>query len=143
MADSTSQPDLNATRAPKPEYEKWYKRAHWHRLRTLVLARDPVCKICNRNESTIADHIKPHRGIWALFCDMLNLQGLCKECHDRKTASEDGGLGNAPFVGIRPDTSAPVATGERGKQFQSSSISSIKLDKALELDDDFFKGIPE
>lgn len=143
MADSTSQLDQNATRTPKPEYEKWYKRAHWKRLRTIVLARDPVCKICNRNASTIADHIKPHKGIWALFCDLMNLQGLCKECHDRKTAAEDGGGGNAPFVGIRPDTNAAVVTGEHGKQFQSSTISAAKLDKALEMDEDFLKDIPQ
>jgi 5-methylcytosine-specific restriction enzyme A len=142
--DSTSQLVPNTTRAPKPEYEKWYNRAHWRRLRTLVLARDPICAICNRNASTIADHIKPHKGIWELFSDLLNLQGLCKQCHDRKTAAEDGGLGNAPRgPSIQSDTHEAAITGGSGKQFQSSTIDSKKIDKALEMDEDFLKGIPE
>jgi len=141
--DSTAPQKQNERPKSKPAWEKWYSRAHWRRLRTLVLARDPVCKMCNRAASTVADHIKPHRGVWELFCDLLNLQGLCHECHSRKTAAEDSGFGNAPFVGIRPDTSAPVATGERGKQFQSSTIDAKKLDKALEMDEDFLKDIPQ
>ena len=142
---STEQLGKNAAKSKrvKQPWEKWYSRKHWRNLRTLVLARDPVCMICRRNASTVADHIKPHRGVWALFSELLNLQGLCGECHSRKTAAEDGGFNNAPFVGIRPDTNAAVTTGEHGKQFQSSSISSTKLDKALEMDDDFLKGIPE
>lgn len=30
-----------------------------------------------------------------LFWDSANWQAMNKECHDRKTASEDGGFGNA------------------------------------------------
>lgn len=31
----------------------------------------------------------------SLFWDRTNWQGLCKQCHSRKTAAEDGGFGNA------------------------------------------------
>jgi 5-methylcytosine-specific restriction endonuclease McrA len=107
-------------------WRKWYHTAHWRKLRGQVLARDPICKICNRAPSRIADHIRPHRGVWALFCDLLNLQGLCKICHDRKTATEDGGGGNAPI-----DKNAPVATGETGRQFTSTIVGEDALDRAL------------
>lgn len=41
------------------------------------------------------DHIIPHRGDDALRLALSNLQTLCNVCHSRKTASEDGGFGNA------------------------------------------------
>jgi 5-methylcytosine-specific restriction enzyme A len=75
-------------------WDKWYDTAHWATLRGMVIARDPVCKACKRSRSTVADHIRPHRGDWNLFCDLNNLQGLCASCHGQKTAREDGGFGN-------------------------------------------------
>lgn len=41
----------------------------------------------------VVDHIVPHRGDERRLYDTLNLQFLCKACHDRKTATEDGGFG--------------------------------------------------
>src|SRR5690242_3406757 len=84
--------DLAAQRARtdanrEAPWRKWYSRAQWRNLRTLVLAKNPICCDCGRAASTEADHIKPHRGDWSLFCDLNNLQGLCKSCHDKKTAS--------------------------------------------------------
>jgi 5-methylcytosine-specific restriction protein A len=76
---------------------RWYDWAVWkgfHGLQGIVVRRDPVCKICNRNPSTVADHIVPHRGNWDLFTSLSNLQGLCAACHSEKTAREDGGFGN-------------------------------------------------
>jgi len=52
------------------------------------LVSSPVCL----NPATIVDHIVPHRGNQALFWDSSNWQCLCKPCHDRKTATEDGGF---------------------------------------------------
>lgn len=83
--------------AQKPAWYRWYHTAHWEALRTLVLARDPICKICNRNASTDVDHVTPHKGNWFLFCgglNMVNLQGLCAACHSRKTTREDHGFGH-------------------------------------------------
>jgi hypothetical protein len=99
--------------------------------------------MCHRKASTVADHITPHKGVWALFCDLANLQGICADCHAIKTAKEDGGFGNVAFKGTRPETNAATMTGEPGKLFQSSSISAKKLDAALEGLDDLLKDIPE
>lgn len=115
---------------PARHNPEWYQTTHWRWLRTLILARDPVCKICNRLPSKIADHIKPHRGDWLLFCSLENLQGLCAGCHSEKTAKEDGGFGNE-----QKDPTAPVPTGEQGKQFSSSANGEDALDRALKEED--------
>jgi 5-methylcytosine-specific restriction protein A len=65
----------------------------------MVLRRDPVCQdpydTHNKNNETAAstevDHIIPLRQGGKNTMD--NLQGLCKSCHSRKTALEDGGFG--------------------------------------------------
>lgn len=113
-------------RKPEP-WRKWYHTAHWTRLRLVVLARDPICKACGRAASAVVDHIKAHKGLWALFVDLANLQGLCATCHNIKTATEDGGFGNS-----QQDKNAPVVTGEPGKQFSSTSVGDDVLNKALE-----------
>ena len=117
-------------------HHKKYTTAQWKNLRTLVLARDPICmmllpngEVCNR-PATVADHIKPHHGDHFLFSDLSNLRGVCKSCHDRKTATLDGGFGNAPSG---PD-GGPVTTGDAGQQFVSSSDASA-IDAALERED--------
>jgi hypothetical protein len=38
--------------------------------------------------SLVCDHIEPHRGLVALFFNLLNLQLLCQECHNRKSQRE-------------------------------------------------------
>lgn len=135
-----------ASNGTPEQWGKLYGRQLWrgpHGLRRVVLARDPVCKICHRNPSTVADHIVPHRGVWALFCDLLNLQGLCAECHSRKTAAEDGGFSH-PIRHTSKDNSGPKATGAGGKQFSSSSLSAKKLDDACTFDvGSLLDGIPE
>lgn len=40
-------------------------------------------------KATVVDHIIPHRGDQKLFWDQRNWQSLCKQCHDRKTLTED------------------------------------------------------
>jgi hypothetical protein len=127
------------------QWGKLYDRQLWrgeHGLRKVVLARDPVCMICRRNASTVADHKVPHRGVWALFCDLANLQGLCADCHSRKTATEDGGFSHP--VQQKKENTGPQATGSSGKQFSSSSITVKKLDTALDFDvESLLDGIPE
>lgn len=124
------------------ETQKWYKRAHWTRLRTVVIHRDPVCKICNRAPSTIADHIKPHKGEWSLFSDLDNLQGICKTCHAKKTAREDGGFGHA-LKHMRADQRIQP-TGDHGRQFVSCTVGMDKINAALPTADEvaeLLKGI--
>lgn len=77
-------------------YRAIYQTAQWKRLRRYILGRDPLCRIgvlCVERQghampSQVADHIVPMRrggDAW----DEANLQGACKACHDRKTATED------------------------------------------------------
>ena len=74
-----------------------YKTKTWAAIRRSVLDAQPLCVLCLKagryEPSVVVDHIVPHKGDTRLFYDMSNLQGLCKACHDRKTASEDGGFG--------------------------------------------------
>jgi 5-methylcytosine-specific restriction protein A len=61
----------------------------------MILARDPICKICDEATATIADHVEaldpgnPSAGNWSLS----NGQGLCLPCHNAKTAQEQAGGG--------------------------------------------------
>lgn len=70
----------------------------WRRARLAFLADHPLCEECRREgrltPATVVDHITPHKGNRELFWDEKNWQALCKRCHDRKTAKEDGGFGN-------------------------------------------------
>lgn len=66
----------------------------WQIRRQYVLDRDPVCRICGTSPSEEVDHIIPRARGGSDRSE--NLQGLCKSCHSRKTASEDGGFGRAP-----------------------------------------------
>jgi len=64
----------------------------WRKLRAMVLNEQPICQHCRREAATEVDHIVPlSRGGENT---MENLQGLCKSCHSRKTAREDGGFGH-------------------------------------------------
>ncbi|WP_278244315.1 HNH endonuclease [Caldisalinibacter kiritimatiensis] len=62
-----------------------------------MLVKQPLCVECEKNgeltPATVVDHIVPHHGDEALFWNEDNLQSLCKLCHDRKTAKEDGRWG--------------------------------------------------
>lgn len=80
----------------KPGSWKPYS-GRWRRLRLMVLARDPICMICRREQSTDADHVVARSKGGDNSLD--NLQGLCHRCHSRKTATEDGAFGNRPEPG--------------------------------------------
>lgn len=73
--------------------------SRWQRVRRGFLAAHPLCAACAAEgavrEATVVDHIEPHKGDQGLFWDRSNWQPLCKTHHDRKTAREDGGFGNA------------------------------------------------
>lgn len=70
----------------------------WSRASKAFLKRHPLCALCKKEgrltPATVTDHITPWKGDRALFWDSSNWQPLCKECHDKKTAREDGGFGN-------------------------------------------------
>jgi len=45
--------------------------------------------------AVVVDHKIPHRGDMNLFWDRSNWQSMAKTCHDKKTATEDGGFRGA------------------------------------------------
>ncbi len=90
---------------------RYYNTRAWRVLRSQVLKRHKVCQCrvagCHSTEpvqcrslSTDVDHIVPRsKGGGGR---RSNLQGMCHPCHSRKTATEDGGYGNAPGeVGLK------------------------------------------
>lgn len=60
-----------------------------------MLGRAPLCAAClaigRITTATEVDHIMPLAKGGSN--DLTNLQSLCKRCHSRKTATEDGGFG--------------------------------------------------
>ena len=69
-------------------------KKRWQGTRRVVFQRDPLCMDCGHQASTVCDHIVPARQIVAMygedeFYNPDRCQGLCKSCHDRKTATED------------------------------------------------------
>ena len=99
--------------------EAWRPSAHargygraWAAASKGYLQHHALCVHCLADglvtASVLVDHIRPHRlsealasgdeqrvtAARALFWDHDNWQALCKTCHDRKTATEDGGFGN-------------------------------------------------
>lgn len=94
--DQAKQYDRDRANAPG---RAWYFQKRWSDLRLIQLRAKPCCEQCDREgrttAATVVDHVRPHKGDEALFFDQENLQSLCKPCHDRKTATEDGGLGRA------------------------------------------------
>lgn len=94
-------------------WRKWEKTAEWQRLRWSVLVRDDfVCQRCGaeheltlstramkaigredlvkgKSPDRVADHIHPHKGDRVRFMNPLNLQCLCKACHDRHKQRAD------------------------------------------------------
>lgn len=69
--------------------DKVYSSRRWRALRLLVIREQPVCCICGIRPSAVVDHIEAHKGNDTLMWLRSNLQGLCKRCHDTKTASTD------------------------------------------------------
>jgi 5-methylcytosine-specific restriction protein A len=64
----------------------------WHQLRALILAREPLCRVCfHAGRTTIADsvdHIVPRQAAPDLAYVESNLQPLCDRCHASKSAME-------------------------------------------------------
>lgn len=86
-------PKRSNARKLSAAYHGWYNLPVWKDdLRPAQILREPFCRECAkrgvRTRATVADHIKPFRGDWALFVDPANHQSLCERCHNRKTALE-------------------------------------------------------
>lgn len=83
--------------------------SRWRRARAAFLRRFPLCQgdQCRANgeltPATVVDHKVAHRGDLSLFWDQSNWQSLCKSCHDRKTATVDGGFGRVRATAASTD----------------------------------------
>ena len=77
--------------------------ARWYRYTKAYLAEHPLCAICEQQgiveQAEMVDHIIPHHGDPNLFWDPNNHQPLSLACHNRKTATQDGGYGKVLRVG--------------------------------------------
>ncbi len=98
--------EYNSTRDRYREsaHKRGYNTA-WQKSSKRYLIKYPFCAECLKQgihtPAAVVDHIIPHKGNKKLFWDTNNWQPLCKRCHDRKTATEDGGFGH--FRGKIPD----------------------------------------
>lgn len=94
---NTTRQEATPNTRPAPS-RRGYGRL-WQRVRLVYLADHPWCRTClDRGlyvAADVVDHIRPHKGDVNLFWNVDNWQSLCKPCHDRKTAIQDGGFGRA------------------------------------------------
>lgn len=71
---------------------QWYWSCRWRQRSHAQLREHPLCAMCAKNglvtAAKVADHIKPHRGVWNEFW-LGALQSLCKPCHDAVKTSEE------------------------------------------------------
>ncbi len=70
----------------------FYNKAVWRKLSRYILNSQPLCVICKVAPSEHADHIISIRNGGAPL-DESNVQGVCRRCHNSKSASEKGGAG--------------------------------------------------
>jgi 5-methylcytosine-specific restriction endonuclease McrA len=78
----------------RPPWRRSYKTARWAALRLEIFVRDGFrCQKCGLVEGDtsklVCDHKVAHRGDDRLFWDRMNLQTLCKPCHDGMKQREE------------------------------------------------------
>jgi len=81
-----------------------YQNNAWKDLRRNQLQKQPLCEFCLARGiitmATVCDHIEPHRGDLDKFWNPLNLQSLCKQCHDIDKQRIENGLNEKKIIGI-------------------------------------------
>lgn len=97
-------------------------------MRRRVLKEEPICRRCGKAPSTIADHIIPRE--LGGTDDRSNYQGLCKPCHDAKTATEDGRWTGRPASRVIAVCGPPGAGKNRfiAQQFHAGDLI-VDLDR--------------
>ena len=81
-------------------YHNLYSR-RWQKASAYYRRHHALCVVCQAEgrlvQAKVTDHIVPHKGDKKLFWDNKNWQALCVQCHNKKTAIEDGGFGRKPL----------------------------------------------
>ncbi|WP_170019202.1 HNH endonuclease signature motif containing protein [Campylobacter sp. RM16190] len=68
------------------EADRFYQSKEWKKTRILKKQQEPFCRVCGK-PTEIIDHITPIEYGGAKL-ELSNLQGLCRACHNRKTAND-------------------------------------------------------
>lgn len=95
--------------------QRIYNSTRWKKLRALYLAEFPLCAECTSRGQVVAAVDVDHREPLALRLDLAyewaNLQGLCRACHNAKTATERASAdrGVMPGEPLPRDPLAPPA----------------------------------
>jgi 5-methylcytosine-specific restriction protein A len=88
-----------ADRARGTARDRGYNTPGHQTFRAVVLARDPICVICQAAFTTVADHYpRSRKELIELGLNPNNPdagRGLCKPCHDSETAHNQSGGWNA------------------------------------------------
>lgn len=81
----------------RPTFRQRGYSHEWDKVSRMFKRNNPLCVHCLKDGRTTAsrevDHIIPK--VQGGTDEWDNLQALCKPCHSVKTATEDGGFGNA------------------------------------------------
>jgi 5-methylcytosine-specific restriction enzyme A len=68
----------------KPADVAFYQSPAWRAASAAAVAAEPLCRICRRKASALADHIVERRDGGADFA-RRNIQAVCWSCHSKKT----------------------------------------------------------
>ncbi len=75
----------------RPCTDRLYGSGRWKSLRVYKLMCDPLCESCKSKghvvSAVLVDHIRPVRDGGPMWISN-NLQSLCRNCHDVKTAED-------------------------------------------------------
>jgi hypothetical protein len=71
-------------RAKDPKQVTFYNSTRWKKLRAIVRAQEPTCRLCNVRPSASVDHID---GNWQNNT-RANLRGLCVACEKSRTGKQ-------------------------------------------------------
>ena len=95
----------------------WYGLGRWKTKQKFQMRSHPLCKRCLEKglvvQGVIADHVKPHKGVWNEFW-MGKLQTLCRNCHEsgKKYEENRGFRSDIGEDGFPLDPNHPVYRGE-------------------------------
>lgn len=76
-----------------PQYQEACRirsSGRWRKVRVLVLARTPICTVCEARPATEVHHIRSVAAAPEMAFAPENLQAMCRECHLRAEGMGEG-----------------------------------------------------